>query len=269
MKLGYITIESTDGYKYLVIADTHVGYEIELLSHGIKIPSQTDKIVNSIIENVERERTHGLIVLGDVKHELPTLQESYREVISFLQKLSERLEKIILVMGNHDGGLDKVLQKLNLKNVTLHDSRGFILETSNGKKILMLHGNSKPKIEDFERCDAMIMGHTHPAIVLQDSTGYIVKEPIIMKLTIDKKVLAKRMFGTESEGKELPIIVLPVSHPSTIGVNIMQIILRREVKTFTILQYVDFQSILHNVEIYLTDYTYLGSLNHVLEVLEK
>lgn len=249
-----------DGDKWLILADTHVGMEFELQEKGVRVPIQTDKIVRNIVSWADEEGASRIVILGDVKHELSYSVESINEVKLFIESLSRNFEEVVLVAGNHDGGLEQVVDKIGLSNVKFYDSRGFMANV-NGKKALLLHGNSKPSIENFEKAEVLVMGHTHPAVVIEDEHGFVTKRPAILKIRVDKVEFSKRLYGRELGGGELSIIVLPTANHLTIGVDVASTLTTVFEAPRTILRYVEPWRIQNKVEVYLTDLTFLGTLD--------
>ncbi|MGC9152154.1 MAG: metallophosphoesterase [Vulcanisaeta sp.] len=265
-----IVVDSEDGERWLLIADTHVGLEVELGKKGVRIPSQSARIAQLIIDLAERSGATSLVILGDVKHEIASIIESAREVRDFLNRISGRFNKIVLVKGNHDGNLDLILSNDAKPNVYLVDSRGFIMKSKDGKNLLLLHGNSRPRIEDFTNADVIIMGHTHPAILIQDVTGYVMRAPVIVKIHVDKSVFGKNMYNTEvNTTGPMNIIVLPTFNPLTVGMDVFEIFPKDLVEVETILHYARTWEILNNIEVYLTDMTYLGTMDILAKIREE
>jgi putative SbcD/Mre11-related phosphoesterase len=265
-----IVVEADDGERWLLVADTHVGLEVELGRRGVRIPSQSARIAQLIIDAAERLGATSLAILGDVKHEIASITESAREVREFIDRVSAKFNKVVLVRGNHDGNIDLILSSDVKPNVYLVDSRGFILRSRDGKNLLLLHGNSKPRVEDFVKSDVIIMGHTHPAILIQDITGYVMRAPVIVKVRIDKAILGRNMYGTELDVKgPMSIIVLPVFNPLTIGMDVFEIFAKDLVDVETILHYARTWEHLNDVEVYLTDMTYLGTMDVLAKIREE
>ncbi len=265
-----IVVEADDGERWLLVADTHVGLEVELGRRGVRIPSQSARIAQLIINAAERLGATSLAILGDVKHEIASIAESAREVREFIDRVSAKFNKVVLVRGNHDGNIDLILSSDVKPNVYLVDSRGFILRSRDGKNLLLLHGNSKPRVEDFVKSDVIIMGHTHPAILIQDITGYVMRAPVIVKVRIDKAILGRNMYGTELDVKgPMSIIVLPVFNPLTIGMDVFEIFAKDLVNVETILHYTRTWEHLNDVEVYLTDMTYLGTMDVLARIREE
>ncbi len=262
-------MDSEDGERWLLIADTHVGLEVELGKKGVRIPSQSARIAQLVLDFAERTGATSLVILGDVKHEIASIVESAKEIREFLNRVSGKFNKVVLVKGNHDGNLDLILSSDVKPNVYLIDSRGFVMRSKDGKKLLLLHGNSKPRIEDFMNADAIIMGHTHPAILIQDVTGYVMRSPVIVKIRVNKSVFGKNMYNTEIGATGLMnIIVLPTFNPLTVGMDVFEIFPKDLVEVETILHYARTWEILGNIEVYLTDMTYLGTMDVLARIRE-
>lgn len=257
-----------DGDKWLIIADTHVGMEFELQEKGVRVPIQTSRIVKNIVTWAEEEGATGVAILGDVKHELPYPMESINEVKAFIEALSRNFEVVALVAGNHDGGLEQIINKANLGNIKYYDSRGFMASV-NGKNALLLHGNAKPNPEDLEKASILIMGHTHPAVVIEDEHGFITKRPAILKIRVDKGDFSERLFGKRIGDGELSIVVLPTANHLTTGVDVSSTLTSPFNAPRTILKYVEPWRIQDRVEVYLTDLTYLGTLDLIRRGIQE
>ncbi|MEM1733135.1 MAG: metallophosphoesterase [Pyrobaculum sp.] len=240
--------------KLLLFADTHVGYEVELRREkGVNVVSQTDKLIEKILELINLYNATSVVILGDVKHELPVPRESFEEVKRFLTIIAKEVP-LLLIPGNHDSMLNKIVEKV--QGVELAPARGVVY-----KRFLLFHGHIKPLKEDLERVDTIIMGHTHPAVVIRDEIGYATKEPAILKIYLNRSSICKTLYEEECGKKDnVKIIVLPASHPLITGVDVREIPqLAAEGRTF--LKYVEWTP--ERVEIYLSDLTYIGTLSEV------
>ncbi|GGP20441.1 metallophosphoesterase [Thermocladium modestius] len=253
------------GRKWVLAADTHVGLEIEMAAKGIMVPSQTQRILDEIKKTADAEGANNVAILGDLKHELPLPLESTKETKQFLTGLSKEFDNVLVILGNHDGGLDKIINDLGLPNLTYTDSRGIVIEGT--KNVLLLHGNSKPREEDFVKSDVIVMGHTHPAISMQDSTGYIMRRPVMVRMELDKKRIANKMYSKNVGKGKVTVIVMPTFNPLTIGMDVSSS-LAAEPGFNTILKYMEPWRMPKNIEIYLTDMTFLGTLDNLVEYNE-
>ena len=272
-----VVLNTDDFGKCILFADTHVGYEFELMDKGVKIPIQVNKLLNKILDIYYQENAESIAILGDVKHEIPYAQESYKIVKQFIEELSKNVNNVILISGNHDGGLEKIVEKCNVKNVYVIESRGLLVKLKGEEKYaILLHGNAKPRIEDFLKANIIVMGHTHPAITLRDEIGYVHRDAIIIKLKVDKSSLLNRMYVRElkdrkieiNENEKMTIVILPTSNPLTIGVDIYKVLTSSLTQVNTILKYLVDLVTLQEIEVYLQDFTYLGTLKDLVELSE-
>ncbi|MFN3803596.1 MAG: metallophosphoesterase [Pyrobaculum sp.] len=237
--------------KILLLADTHVGYEVELRrERGVNVVSQTQKLVNSIIELADIYNVTSIAILGDIKHELPVPRESVEEVKTFLKEVAKRVP-LLLIPGNHDSMLQEVA--IGVDGAEVGPSRGVLLG-----KTLLTHGHVKPVKTDLEAADVIVMGHTHPAVVIQDEIGYVTKEPAVVKIYTPRAKLCRALYEEPCRRRgEIKVVVLPASHPLITGVDIREVP-RMAAEGRTLLKYVEWRP--ERVEVYLTDLTYLGSL---------
>ena len=54
--------------KTLLIADLHIGWEMELQKKGIHVPSQTPKLLSKLTAILGKYKPQRLVILGDVKY---------------------------------------------------------------------------------------------------------------------------------------------------------------------------------------------------------
>jgi len=149
----------------LIVADLHIGIESRFVKKGLHFPSQTHLIKNRIEKLIREYTPSTLVILGDVKHNIPNISfQEWKEIPRFFKNLTE-LIKIEIVPGNHDGNLKRLIPK----NISYHSSKGYILKNGN-KKIGLLHGHTWPA-RDLLDVNLLFMGHNHPAIGLKDSLG--------------------------------------------------------------------------------------------------
>lgn len=171
----------------VVVADLHLGLESLMAKAGTYMPkfqlSEIEEDLDAIIEEVEPET---LIVAGDIKHEFSETSHGEREEVQELVGfLSDRVDEILLVKGNHDNYLHYAVEDAG--NVELADR--FLRDG-----ILFVHGHEL--VEDLETLDAeaVVMGHEHPALTLRDEIGVEEKLPCFL-------------YGTMDDGRDL--VVLP------------------------------------------------------------
>jgi putative SbcD/Mre11-related phosphoesterase len=146
---------------FLVIADLHIGYEKILSIRGYNIPKQIKNFFEQIKELKVKTGVKNLIILGDIKHNVPKIavEEKY-DVPNFFHELSKIFEKIIVIKGNHDGLLERMVHEPNVEIV-----REKIIEDTG-----FIHGHTKPSNE-LMLCKTIIMGHVHPSFKFVDALG--------------------------------------------------------------------------------------------------
>ncbi|ABP51460.1 MAG: metallophosphoesterase [Pyrobaculum arsenaticum] len=246
--------------RILLLADTHVGYEVELRrERGVHAMSQTGRLVEKILELVDNYDATAVAILGDVKHELPIPRESAEEIKNFLKVLSRRAP-VLITPGNHDSLLQEIAAGID--GVEIAPARGVLLG-----KYLLFHGHVKPAKEDLEKAEVVIMGHTHPAVIITDDIGYAVKEPAVLKINTSRSKVCRALYGEPCKKRgKLKVVVLPASHPLITGVDVREIPqMIAEGRTF--LKYVELKP--EDVEIYLTDFTFIGTLADVINVAQR
>lgn len=146
----------------LVIADLHIGYEKELENKGVRLPSQTVDMIDSVVEILREEDIDKLVINGDFKHNIPesTWQE-YSEIPEAIDGWLKEVDEIHLIPGNHDGGIDRYLPS----DVSIHDPSGWVDDG-----VGFFHGHAWPSEEVLET-GHVIVGHNHPMVTLTDSLG--------------------------------------------------------------------------------------------------
>ncbi|MEM4258536.1 MAG: metallophosphoesterase [Candidatus Thermoplasmatota archaeon] len=151
----------------LVIADLHIGIEHEFYRQGVHISSHTKKITQQIMQLLKKYKPKNVLLLGDIKHTIPTSTHHEQKEISTLLVLMQQYSTVHLVPGNHDGGIKALLPP----GIILHPSDGCILQN-----IGFIHGHRWPKQELLAQ-ECIIIGHTHPSIQFTDRQGYKTYEP--------------------------------------------------------------------------------------------
>lgn len=152
------------GKRYIVVGDLHIGIEDELERRGFRIPDQTDRTLARLTALVEERRPDGLVLLGDVKHQVPYAEKwEARKVFRLLDALSELLP-VTIVAGNHDGGIGRMVpERVKRVNSLILDGVGLV------------HGHSWPP-DRLMKCTTLVMAHTHPSVMLADECGRPVTE---------------------------------------------------------------------------------------------
>ncbi|MFQ5907376.1 MAG: metallophosphoesterase [Thermoplasmata archaeon] len=146
----------------LVVADLHIGKEEELRREGFTLPSQTKKMAEEIASIMRELRPKRLVILGDLKHEIPRFTGlERRDVPRFFDLLEGVAPEVHLVQGNHDGNIAYLLPRW----VTLHGPEGYRRDD-----IAYIHGHAWPSPEIME-ARTLLMGHNHPTLLFPDRLG--------------------------------------------------------------------------------------------------
>lgn len=226
----------------LVVADFHLGIEYELLEKGINLPSQTKKMLSHLQNLLNKYEINHLIILGDVKHKIPfASKQEYFEIPKFFNALKEKIEKIDLVVGNHDGNIRNIV-----KDINIHPSTGFCIGN-----IGLYHGHTWPS-EEVIRCKTILTAHNHPTILFVDKLGSRSVERCWVRANFIP-LQTKKNSRYQKIGKEF--IILPAFNGLLGGTPLNE-------KKSKLLGPVPKKMIdLESAKIYLLDGTFLGKLN--------
>jgi len=190
-----------DGRNWVVVADLHIGMEVQLRAAGFNIPSQTPKML-SAIERLN-ERADALVVLGDLKHRIPDVgYRENKEIGPFLSRLGDAFSEIVVVAGNHDGGISSVLPE----GVRAHSGKGVVIGDTG-----LFHGHIWPSAEVM-RSERIVMGHTHPSVLLVDSLGTKTNEKCWVRTPLKEGEVRKRYGSCPAE-----LVVVPAFNPLLTG----------------------------------------------------
>lgn len=223
-----------DEHKYLIISDLHLGIEKSLEGKGFRIPDQYGFLLDSILKLKNITDAEGIIILGDVKHDIG-LPFEIKKFQNFFKTLSNEL-KIIIVKGNHDGGIE------NLIDAEIHSPRG-ILKWG----IYFSHGHTWPS-QSLNRAEYLLMGHIHPEIRILDEKTKKMYNSCWLK-THPGKNFKKHYPDFSGE-----IIIFPAFNP-LVGMAIMDVIPGPLFNNGLIN--------IKNLDVYLLDSTYLGKFGKI------
>jgi len=149
----------------LIVADLHFGIEAELNSKGIYIQSQAIERKKRLLDLITRTKPEHLIILGDVKHQIPgTSRQEFREIPFLLEALRKHVP-ITICLGNHDPGLEQFLHPHEIAPPT-----GITIDGTS-----YMHGHTRPSPELAGTL--IICGHHHPTIGLYDGIGIGFRTP--------------------------------------------------------------------------------------------
>jgi uncharacterized protein len=170
--------------KTLLIADPHLGWEVQLQEKGIHIPSQTIKILNKLTAIITKYKPNRLVILGDVKYTIVSHEfGEWQDIPDFFEKLESLIGRIAVVRGNHDANLEPLLPE----NVEFLPATGAVVSD-----VGVFHGHKWPS-PALLGCKTLVMGHLHPVVVFRDPTGCKITRQIWMKAKCDTEALAKML----------------------------------------------------------------------------
>ncbi len=174
----------------LVVADLHNGIEFELERRGATVPSQTRRKLERLKELLKSTRPEKLIILGDLKHNVPaTSYQEKLEVPFFLRELQEMVPRIIITKGNHDGGIERLVPGgVEVAAEFTESGAGYF------------HGHKKPSQELLEQ-ELIVCAHTHPSILLKDIRANVQQAWIETKVKdSETRVLVVPAFDDSARG---------------------------------------------------------------------
>ncbi len=181
----------------LVVADLHIGVELEFRKAGVHIPSQTRDMVRRLDRLLEKTGAKRLIIIGDVKHRVPgTSFQELKEVPGFFLHFSRKV-KVEIVPGNHDTNLKALAPK-----AVMHPAKGVIVGDA-----WLCHGHAWPPAA-FLKAKHIVIGHSHPQVEFRNSLGYRWAEPAWIKAPLRRAALKKR-FKSAGKGRLPDLTVMP------------------------------------------------------------
>ena len=230
----------------LIITDLHLGIEYEIFHSGITIPSQVERLEKRIDRLIKITRAKHLIILGDVKHQVPTISwHEYKEIPKFLEHFQNI--KISIVKGNHDGNIERLANK----NIDIYEPSGFKINN-----FLLTHGQAWPDARDLS-AERLIIGHVHPAVEFWTENFRSI-EPCWLKCDIDNKKFFKK-YKIKTKFKQG--IIMPTFNHLIGGM------------TFNSKDFEPLGPLLNNdvfkwkeAGVYLLDGTFLGNLNNLEKI---
>jgi putative SbcD/Mre11-related phosphoesterase len=227
----------------LVVGDLHIGIEYELGKSGINLPAQINGMRRKIEKLIKETKSKNLIILGDVKHQVPGI--SYleeRDIPKFFSSLKEKA-RIYVCLGNHD----TLLKDLLPEGIEVYDSRGFAIEN-----YAFFHGHAWPDKELF-LCRYLITSHIHPTLLFTDRFGHRIIEPVWIRCKLDKAKIEQKY---RIKPKVTEMIVVPAFNKLLSGSNINVSNIKDEFISPVMNEFVNKSK----SDLYLLDGTYLGRL---------
>ncbi|MFQ6106278.1 MAG: metallophosphoesterase [Thermoplasmata archaeon] len=148
--------------KTVILADLHIGIELDFFESGFVIPKQTERMLERLVAIIDRCKAERVVIVGDLKHKIKGVSpQERREIPSFFEGLLEVVTEVHLVPGNHDAYVLGFLPE----GVVSHNPKGFRLND-----VGFSHGFSWPSPEAMEG-SVLCMGHIHPSVLFVDRLG--------------------------------------------------------------------------------------------------
>src|SRR5437899_6163137 len=146
--------------RYLIITDLHIGFEASLISNDIFIePKDLIREMRNNIQNLAQvHKADTLVLLGDIKSGIDSISKIEWSAVPLFFEIGKDI-KTLVVPGNHDGNLQKLLPDY----VTLTSSAGTVIGD-----VLLTHGHVMPS-ENLSFISKIIMRHVHP-VYFQDGS---------------------------------------------------------------------------------------------------
>jgi hypothetical protein len=269
-------IVKTEKTKTLLIADPHLGWEMQLQEKGIHVPSQTTKILKKLTAIISEYKPDKLVILGDVKYTVVSHQfGEWQDIPDFFHKLEGCIGSIAIVRGNHDANLEPLLPE----SVELLPATGAVIGV-----VGVFHGHKWPSPALLE-CKTLVMGHLHPVVVFRDPTGCKITRQVWMKAKCGTEALARILLqksGVKVEGsvaetlkkhyaikaRAAEIFIMPSFNDFLGGRPVNETRPRKEIGSEALIgpvlrsEAVD----VDEAELYLLDGTYLGTLNQLRQL---
>ncbi len=168
--------------RVLVVADLHIGWEVSLAEKGIHVPSQTERILEKMMQAIELCRPTSLVFLGDVKHAVAKVElREWKDIPDFFETISRKVSSIRVIPGNHDGSLKPLLPK----DVEILPSKGAILWN-----VGFFHGHAWPAPE-LLGCRDLVTAHVHPMVAFRDLMGFRLTRQVWVKAICNCEMLAE------------------------------------------------------------------------------
>lgn len=173
----------------VLICDLHLGLESALFEQGIRSSEISQTLIQKTLEILKETKKKKLIIVGDLKERLVGIPSQAREYIEEVSAYAN----IILVKGNHDGGLERI------PGLEVIGPEGFVYQ-----KLGIFHGHAWPKNEVLE-CRNVVMGHNHPQIKFAG-----VWVPAWAELKPEKKNIEKKY---PDYNRRIKLILMPSFNP--------------------------------------------------------
>lgn len=140
----------------LIVSDLHIGVEQEIIDAGtLLIKEQKQYFMDELTRLIAELRPKKIIINGDLKHEFGRInRQEWKDTMEVLKLMTSNVNQTILIKGNHDNMVRPLLKTIQLED--------YVVE----QDCFICHGDRL--FETMRSCKTIIIGHEHPAILLDD-----------------------------------------------------------------------------------------------------
>lgn len=178
----------------LVVADLHLGVERSLFGEMIEVDF-FGRVKDRLLKLVDENGCEEVVVVGDVKHDVPTMRAPEREKLrKFVEEVRGKV-KVSIVMGNHDGGIMR-----EVKGVDVYGASGM-----RRGEVAFVHGHAWPS-ERMMGAEWLVVAHNHPCVEFVDRVGYRRVEKVWVVGRIDKGRVGRKY---KKFNKEMRFVLMP------------------------------------------------------------
>ena len=149
----------------LVLADYHAGLETALRRDGVEVRSRAADRRERTRRLLVRTEADRVVFLGDLANAIGSPGREEREELGDLLSALTARVPVTVVKGNHDGGVEEVVDDLGVDDVTVADGPGTQIGT-----VGFAHGHTWPSREVLS-AGTVCVAHEHPAVRLEDEVG--------------------------------------------------------------------------------------------------
>jgi len=176
--------------RVLIVSDFHLGYERMLEEKGMLIPKfQLKDVLERLGKILERVKVKKIVINGDLKHEHgKILEQEWRDVLKLFDFLLG-FGEVVVVKGNHDLLLGPIAGKRGVSMVK---------EYKIGE-VLVAHGDEVVRKDS----KVLVIGHEHPAIVLEEKGKKEKYKCWLMGKWKRKKLIVMPSFNLMVEGTDV------------------------------------------------------------------
>ena len=177
----------------LAVADLHLGYEEVARQDGVYFPKVQKKgMLNDLVMLLDRYRPKAIVIDGDFKHNFASnLSQEWDEIKEIFSVLSEKVEDICLIKGNHDNFIARILPN----GTRLPQERRI-------GGITYLHGHKRRTVKRMGVKETVVMAHEHPSVMLRDKVGAGVRLPCFLWHPEDR-ILVLPAFSALTKGNDV------------------------------------------------------------------